>query len=407
MSMASTKVNDEHDTEKQQSPQKRSAIRALVQDFEPIWFTKCMNAGVIGIIMNRFPYQSHWIHVCSTIAYMINLILITLFSTIIISRFITFPRQAWSEITESPKNLSLLATWPIAWLTLSCLTSLCVSRAYWGHHAFTIVAYVMWWIGVAWTIATVFFILIILIRRQKGQLSDVSWIPPTIVMPCVALATAALTGGLIASYSYHISARMAVPMIIVAFIMAGMAIFIGLLLFTFLFYQLLVTGFPEGPQSAMLFLYVGPMAQSAAALQALGSAASSFGAFGGYHRGTFLQQSAASSLNAACVLLALLLFGLATTWLILASYGMIEQTFMKKMKWAPTWNSIVFPCGTYTTACLQFSIEMDSPAWRALTAAGLIIIVILFLTNTVMTTIGVAKGEEMIVKEDPRQQKSE
>lgn len=226
-------------------------------------------------------------------------------------------------------------------------------------------------------------------------------------MPCVALATAGVTGGLIASYSYHISARMAVPIIIVAFILVGMAVFIALLLYAYLFYQLFVTGFPGGPQSAMLFLSIGPMAQSAAALQALGSTASTFGAFGGYHKGTFLQQSAASALNTACVLIALMLFGLATMWLILASYSMIEQTFMKKMKWAPTWNSIVFPCGTYTTACLQFSIEMDSPAWRALTAIGLIIIVIFFFINTAMTAIGVAKGEEMIVKEDPRQQKSD
>lgn len=360
-----------------------------------------MNAGIIGIILHQFPYQFRGVGVCSIIAFLIDFVFFIVFSVIMLARLVMFRGQAYSEITSDPSSLCLLATWPIAWMTLSALVSLIVSTSRWGGHAFTIVGYVMWWFGVAWTVATLFFIYIVMIRSKQDR-SNISWVPPPIVMPAVAVATAAVTGGLIASYSFNISARMAVPVIIVSFILAGIGIFLVLLLYSILLYQLFVTGFPEGPSSALLFLLIGPVSQSSAALQVLGSAASTYMAFGGYSQGTFLQQSAASSLNAACVLIALLLMGMAVIWLVLASYAMIEQTFAKKMSWAPTWNSIVFPLGTFTTTCLQFSIEMDSPAWRALTCVGLIIIVILFLINLGFTAFKVVKGELLIVREDPR-----
>lgn len=366
-----------------------------------------MNAGIIAIILHQLPYQFDGIGVLSTIAFMIDFVLFIIFSAILLARLVVFRGQAYDELTSDPSNLTLLACWPIAWLTLAALVSLIVSTAGWGGHSFTIVGYTMWWIGVGWSILTFFFIFITLIQNKKGSASDVSWVPPTIVIPVVGIATAATTGAFIASYSFEISARMAVPVIIVSFMLVGMSVFVSLLLYSFLLYQLFATGFPEGPASAQLFLFIGPVAQSSAALQGLGSAASSQGAFGGYHKGTFLQQTAAGPLNSACVLIALMLAGLAFTWLVLAVYALGKQAFDKKLSWAPTWNSIIFPVGVFVTAWLQFSIEMDSPAWRTLTAAGIIILVILFLVNAGFTILKVAKGELLIVLQNPRVQQKD
>lgn len=366
-----------------------------------------MNAGIIAIILHQFPYQFNGIGVLSTIAFLIDFVLFIVFSVIMLARLVVFRGQAYNELTSDSSNLTLLACWPIAWLTLASLVSLIASTAGWGGHPFTIVGYVMWWIGVGWSLLTLFFIFITLIQHKEGSASDLSWIPPTIVLPVVGIATAATTGALIASYSFQISARMAVPVIIVSFMLVGMSVFVSLLLYSFLLYKLFVTGFPEGPASAQLFLFIGPVAQSAAALQGLGSAASSQGAFGGYHKGTFLQQTAAVPLNAACVLVALMLAGLASLWLALAVYALGKQAYDRKLSWAPTWNSIIFPLGVFVTAWLQFSIEMDSPAWRTLTAAGIVILVILFMVNAAFTIVKVAKGELLIVLENPRVQQKD
>ena len=154
-----------------------------------------------------------------------------------LARLVVFKGQAYDELTSDPSNLTLLACWPIVWLTLAALVSLIVSTTGCGSHSFTIVAYSMWWIVVGWSISTFFFMFITLIQHKRGSANDVSWIPPTIVIPVVSIATAATTGALIASYSFEISACMAVPVIIVSFMLVGMSVFVSLPLYNFLLYQ--------------------------------------------------------------------------------------------------------------------------------------------------------------------------
>ncbi|KAK5069925.1 hypothetical protein LTR64_007893 [Lithohypha guttulata] len=393
--------------ERQSEPRVRPAWRALVQDFEPLWFTECMNAGIIAILLHQLPYQFPGLGILSIIAFMIDFLIFIVFSLTMLTRFALYTRQAYWEITDNVQQLAQMACWTIAWLTLAALVNLIVSQAGWGGHAFTIVGYVMWWFGAAWSILTLLFVFIIVIRRQKGE-AEGGQLPPMILLPIVSIATTATTGGLIACYSAGISARMAVPVIIVSFLYVGIGMFMATFLYTLLLHKLLTTGFPAPMQIASMFLFVGPMGQSAAALQLLASAASTYGRFGGYSQGIFLQASAATPLNAACVLLALLLTGMATVWAFLALFAMLEKAFNKNLSWSPTWNSIIFPLGTLTTSTLQLSIEMDSPAWRTITTALVIILVIMFFINLGFTTWNIIQGKLLIVKENPRvEEKSE
>lgn len=154
-----------HDkSESQKQPHERSAIRALIQDFSPVWFLYCMNAGIIAIVLHQLPYQFDGLGILSVIAFMVELVLFVIFSLIFLARFAMFGKQAFHEITGDIQDLSFLACWPISWLTLSSLVALIVSTAGWGGHAFSIVAYVMWWIGLAFMLIIFFFILIIMIR---------------------------------------------------------------------------------------------------------------------------------------------------------------------------------------------------------------------------------------------------
>lgn len=366
-----------------------------------------MNAGIIAILMHQLPYQFRGLGVLSTIVFMIAFILLICFSILFTGRLLRFGKTAYHEITDNITDLSLLACWPISWLLLSSLVSLIVSTANWGGHAFTIVAYVMWWFGAAWILATYFFILITMIRRQKTATDAGGRLPPLILVPAMGIATTASTGGLIANYSSGISARMAVPIIIFSFLMIGLAMFTAMFLYTLLIFNLFTTGWPEPSTTPALFVLAGPLGQSAAALQLLGSAASTYGRFAGYGKGSFLTAAAAQPLNVACVMLALLMTGMSAAFLLLALYAMVERAAQKQLTWSLPWNSIIFPTGTFTTACLQFSIEMDSPAWRTVDTALVIILVILWLVNFAFATFKTFKGELLIQREDPRAQKSD
>jgi len=174
------------------------------------------------------------------------------------------------------------------------------------------------------------------------------------------------------------------------------------MLSTYLFHALLTQGWPAPPLTATVFILVGPMGQSAAALQQLGMAAREYEKFGGYAKGFFLTAEAAVPLEVICVVIALLLTGLGFIWAILAVYVMVERAVQRKLFWTPGWNAIIFPMATLTTSTNLFAIEMNSPTFRVITVCLIIVLVFIFLLNLAFTLWKAAKGELLIVRKDWR-----
>ena len=67
--------------------------------------------------------------------------------------------------------------------------------------------------------------------------------------------------------------------------------------------------------------------------------------FAGYHRGTFLQESAASIVATASVLFALLLLGHDIFWLCCALAGVLEAAFKRELSYSLRWWATIFPVG--------------------------------------------------------------
>ena len=67
--------------------------------------------------------------------------------------------------------------------------------------------------------------------------------------------------------------------------------------------------------------------------------------FAGYHRGSFIQGSAASALSAASVMFSLLLLGLDIFWLCVATAGLLEGLVKGQMSYSLTWWATIFPVG--------------------------------------------------------------
>jgi len=358
-----------------------------------------MNSGVLGLLTHQCPYQFPGLRIISNIFYVFDLILFVVFSIIFLLRFAIFRLDAYNEVATSRSDLPLCGCWPIAFLTLTSLTPLICSNAYWGGRAFTILGYVMWWIAAAWSLAVLLWVFITYIRRQEAK--DIR-LPTMVIIPAVSVSTVAVTGAIVVTLSYDVTPRLAIPVIVVSFMMVGLGILLGLMLSTYLFHQLLAQGWPPAAQSASVFILIGPMGQSAAALQQLGSAARTYGKFAGYDEGTFLTAEAAAPLDVACTLIALLLTGLGIIWTLLSIWVMVERAFKKELSWNPGWSAIIFPTGTLVTNFSFLAIAMDSPAFRVITAAMIIILVAVFLMNLAFTLTWITHGKLLIVREDPR-----
>lgn len=248
-----TKGDDTLVDQEASAPPLRPPLRALIQDFSPVWFTWCMNTGILSALTHTLPYQFSGLNIISTILFVIDLVLFILFTTIISLRFILYGRTAWIEISADVNELCFMATLPISWMTLTTLTSVIVSNAHWGGYAFTLVAYVMWWIGVAWTM--LLFVVIYTILSQKA-LTDATSLTLSIVLPAVATATVAAEGGLICIYSARMAARLAVPVIIVSFMLVGVGIFMATLIYGLFLQRILTNGWFDGVRRPTLILLV-------------------------------------------------------------------------------------------------------------------------------------------------------
>lgn len=209
--------------------------------------------GLATILNGPFPYPARWLGICASILYVFQLILFILFTTILIARWIVYPHVAVRRALRDPAELGSYAIPPIALIIIAALTASQVSTAYWGGHAFTVVAYVLWWIGLAWVFVTAVVVLTVLF--YTGNQAD-RVMTPVLFMAPVGLATAGTEAGFITIFAEGMSSRMVVPMLIVAYFTVGVALFMAIILHTMYFHRLLSAGWSSPMERPALFILV-------------------------------------------------------------------------------------------------------------------------------------------------------
>ena len=250
--------------------QRKSAFQNTLENFTPVWFVIPMNTGILAILMHLLPYQFHGLPVLSTIMYLIQITVFVIACSMTILRWTLYPEGAQRKAASSLDEIAFLGAAPIAFLTLAALTGIIVSNASWGGHAWSLVAYVMWWIGIMWMLVTCKFngplILVTMFTKSTGvgvcitlfrtNFVDDRSITPSPFLPAVGVATAATVGGQIINYAYDISPRLAVPVVIVAYLLGGLAIWLSIILYGIFFHRLLACGWPEPAARPSLMMLV-------------------------------------------------------------------------------------------------------------------------------------------------------
>ena len=130
------------------------AWRNIVENFSPSWFAIPMDTAILSILMHQLPYQFHGLPVLATIMYVFTLVQFIIFISITILRWTVFRQAAMRKTAGNLDEICFLGAPPIAFLTLAGLTALILSNTSWGGHAWTLVAYVMWWFGMIWMFTT-------------------------------------------------------------------------------------------------------------------------------------------------------------------------------------------------------------------------------------------------------------
>ncbi|KAK4494616.1 hypothetical protein PRZ48_013972 [Zasmidium cellare] len=296
--------------EQQTRNQPRSRIIAVIEEFSLTWFTVSMNTGILSILMHENPYQFNGLYVLSTIMFVFNIVLFIAFFAILMFRIVLRPRRFVETLMGDLQELAMLGTIPIAWFTIAGQVGITVSNAGWGSHAFTIVAYVMWWIGTAVMLFVGVMVFAVLLKQS---VTDTAHMSPALVIPFVGTSTNAVVGALIVTYSAEVSAGIAIPVIVVSYLILGVGFFVGIIVLTLLFIRIMEQGVPDAMTPA-LFMMIGPPGQSGAAMLLLGEASRMH--FPGYMKGTALTEMGGTAFSSIGVLFGLVFVGLGVYFMM-------------------------------------------------------------------------------------------
>lgn len=347
-----------------------------------------MNTGIISILMHQLPYQFYGLRIISSVLFVFNIILFTVFFIVFGLRCLLYPSLVVNLCKTNPLELSMLGAIPIAWFTLCAQVGVTVSNATWGGHGFFLAAYVMWWAGTL--VMGVVAVTVIIVFSKTNVLTSET-VPPALVLPFVGTTTDAVAGALIVTDSANVNSRLAIPIIIFSYIFTGLGFWAAVLIYAAYFVRLMNHGLPPAEMTPSLVILVGPSGQTAAAVQLLGIAARQH--FGAYGRGTFLQANAGEICATMGTLLGLFFLGLGLLFASFCLYVILEVAFKKQHKYSLVWWSTIFPVATVNTVWISFAEEMDSPIFRVLAAGTLIFLFVDYLINWVFTLRDIWTGK--------------
>jgi len=171
----------------------------------------------------------------------------------------------------------------------------------------------------------------------KRKMANEATLPSTVFLPAVGTTTNAVVGAVIVRYSYNISARLGVPVIIVGYMLVGFGGWLAMLVYAVFLYSFFTNGLPPPAKLPGMMMLVGPAGQTCAALQLLGAASRMD--FGGYNKGTFLTMSGAESLASASEMLGLMFLGFDVFWAVFCVYALVDYGFRGKLVPAMTVSS--------------------------------------------------------------------
>lgn len=355
------------------------------------------------ILNGPFPYRAHWQVALASVFYFTGIVTYLVFAALLIARWVMYPHVALRRAMSDPDELGAYAIPPIALMTIAALTASQVSTGPWGGHGWTIVTYVLWWIGVSWIFATAIVVLMVLV--YTGNQAD-RVMTPVLFMAPVGLATAGTEAGFITVYSNSMSARMAVPQIIVGYFATGVALFMAIILYTIFFHRLLVAGFIAPAKRPASFILVRPCGQLGTAFQILGTSVNQYMRFARYKPaavhppdlGTFWTPETGQGVDGAGIFLSLLLLGFDYLCLAIAIIAVLDVFVKRQATYTLSWWAIVFPTVTLTSAWLQLSFAMDSPTFRGLTTSMLLLLSVVYVINLGFTLRGIVIGSLVFAK---------
>jgi len=230
-----------------------------------------------------------------------------------------------------------------------------------GGKPFLYVLWAFWWVDAAISVICAFPMVHIMITKQDHSLTRMTavWI-----LPVVALIVASSSGGVLAPQLAKYSINHALVTLTLSAVMVTIGEALAMMLLTVYFYRLIVHGIPQGGSVISTFIPLGPFSQGGYCVLLLGSGFRSTLPLT-YGKSEFLRASITGEIiDVVCICVAILLWSLATMWLLYALLAVREVLSRERFPFKlPTWG-LIFPNGVYANLTIQLFNTLDSPFFR-------------------------------------------
>ncbi|KAH8828453.1 voltage-dependent anion channel [Flagelloscypha sp. PMI_526] len=347
------------------SSEEKQSLPDVVRRFVPAWFAFNMGTGSISLLFHTFPYGTHSVplNVLSITFLCLNILLFIIFTLISIARYIQYP-HIWSLMLRHPVQSLFTGTMPMGLATIITTTVVSVVEEYnFGGPSLAYLCWAFWWFDVVISGLCCFGMVFLMGTRHAQTLENMTalWL-----LPVVTLIVASSCGGVLAPVIQKYSPDRAILTVAVSIFLVAIGLSLALMILTVYLLRLIVHGLPPGPSILSVFLPLGPTGQAGFSILLVGQYFKK--ALPVNHGGSEFLNSAVIGdiIYGQCVIIAFVLWSLASMWDIFALISLLHAIFIKKTKFTFGTNffGMIFPNGVYANLTIALAATFDSAFFR-------------------------------------------
>ena len=310
-----------------------------------------MGTGIVANAAAGLPVVASALHPFAVAVWVIAALLLIVLTVTVSLHWVRHP-EAVRGYAQDPTMAQFFGAPPMALLTVGA-GALLLGRSIIGMDAALVVDWVLWTLGTIGGLISAGVVPFLLFTRYdvRPDAAFGGWLMP-VVPPMVSAATGAL---LIPHVARGLGRE---TMFYACYAMFGLSLVTSLIVITLIWSRLAHYGSSGTARVPTLWIVLGPLGQSITAAGLLGTAA-----------GLSVDGTLASAYRAFSLLYGIPVFGFAVLWACLAA-ALTIRTARRRLPFALTWWSFIFPVGTCVTGISQLAGHTGLPAFRVAAIAA-------------------------------------
>jgi C4-dicarboxylate transporter/malic acid transport protein len=361
---------------------RRAALRDVVREFTPNWFSVTMGTGALALASNQIPLPIPGIYDLAGGLWLLDILLFAVFAVTYAARWIFFFNEA-RGIVRHPVLSMFLGAIPMGLATI--INGLLV---FGGGETAVWMAHGLWWLDVTLSVACGLLVPFLMFTLQVHSVEKMTavWL-----LPIVAAEVAAVSGALLVP---HLPPSEALLVLILCYALWAFSVPLAMSILVILLLRLVLHKLPERDMAASGWLALGPIGTGALALVLLGGDAPAVFAAAGL-------SDVGKVADGFGIIGGTMLWGYGAWWLLLA----ILKTLRYLRDGMPfnlgCWG-FTFPLGVYSLATLALARATHLAFFSVIGSILVAWLAALWFVVTVLTVVGVWDGDLLVAPSSRR-----